>query len=148
MSAKQDVVLTQVGQTYDISIADNGDLETEDSFDSAIITSIFTEARANKDQVVTPERRRGWMGSQGDDFILGNTAWVYGQFRNRQVELNEIANVIQLGLQHFVEDRIATDVSVSIRPKGTSVILTIIIKRPNNKTDYRYYELWNNTGAK
>jgi len=143
---KQDAKLTIVGQLYDISIL-NGDIETEDSFDTPIITSLFTEARAHHDEVVTPERRRGWIGSHNSSFILGSTMWVYGQLRNRQVELNELAGVARLALDHFKEDGRAINVSSSIAVEGNLARLSIRIERPNNRVDYRYYELWENTGV-
>ena len=76
LNIKQSVVLTKVGNLYDISIDSVGDIESEDSFDSIIITSLFTDARADKNQVVDPSRRRGWIGNVVGEFILGSTIWV------------------------------------------------------------------------
>ncbi len=146
MSALQDAKLTLDGPVYDISVADDGDIETEDSFDTMILNSVFTDARASKDQITTPERRRGWIGSQGEDFILGNTAWVYGQLRNRQAELNELAGVYRLSLEHMVEQKIAIKITSSILVEDAA-ILSIRIERPNNQVDYRHYTLWENTGT-
>jgi phage gp46-like protein len=146
MAVKHDIKLTLVGRNYDISIL-NGDLETENSFESAITTSLFTEARANKDQVVIPENRRGWIGNESEEFILGNTAWVYGQLRNIKSELDELAGVYKLCLLHFVNDNRAKKVSVGINILDNQAILSIRIERPNNQVDYRHYELWENTGV-
>ena len=40
MSVKQDIKLTLVGNKFDISVS-NGELETEDSFDTNIISSLL-----------------------------------------------------------------------------------------------------------
>ena len=143
---KQDVELTFIGPYYDISIDSSGDLKTEDSFDTNIITSLFTEARASKDQVVIPENRRGWIGSHNEEFILGSTLWVYGQLRNLNIELNELSTIAKLSLDHFIEDDIAKKITASIGIENNKAILVIRIERPNNQVDYRHFELWENTG--
>jgi len=143
----QDVELTFVGPYYDISVASNGDIKTKSSFDTTIITSLFTEARASKDQVVIPENRRGWIGSHNEEFILGSTLWVYGQLRNRKVELNELSTIARLSLKHMIEDNIAKKITASINIEDNKAVLTIRIERPNNQVDYRHYELWENTGV-
>jgi phage gp46-like protein len=146
MAVKQDIKLTLVGSKFDISIAD-GELVTEDSFDTNIITSLFTEARASTDQVITPERRRGWIGTLGEEFILGTTAWVYGQLRHRKTELNELAGIYKLGLDHLIKDNFAKRVSVSINIEDEKAVLSIRIEKPNNSVDYRHFTLWENTGV-
>ena len=147
MAIQEDVKLTKVHNYYDISLTDGGDIETEDAFNTLIINSLFTEARANKTQIVVPERRRGWIGSHDSNYKLGSTIWVYGQLRNRNAELNELAGIAKLALKHIVDDGLAIHISSSVSVEDDAAVLNIRIERPNSKVDYRHYELWNNTGV-
>ncbi len=48
---------------WDIGVDLDGDFLTEDAFDTSIIVSLQTDARADASEVFEPERRRGWPGS-------------------------------------------------------------------------------------
>lgn len=146
MSIKQDVKLTFIGPNYDISIANNGDIETEDSFEASIMTSLFTDRRADPSEVLEPERRRGWIGSHDKKFKLGSKLWLYSQIRNRQIETISIPDEASNALSHFVSDGLAISIISSMEIIGDKAILSIDITRPNSKVIARHYELWNNTG--
>ena len=148
LNIKQSVVLTKVGNLYDISINSVGDIESEDSFDSIIITSLFTDARADKNQVVDPSRRRGWIGNVVGEFILGSTIWVYGQLRNRKIEFQEIASAALFSLQHLKDDNRANSINAKMGLDNGKAVLDILIKRPDNKVDHKFFNLWENTGVK
>ena len=147
MAVKHDAILVDHGSYYDIQIDEMGDIATEDSLDSTILTSLFTEARASEDQVTDPSRRRGWIGNQDGEFILGSTLWVYGQLRNRQVEFNELGGVAKESLLHMISDGRATKITASMTTSEDGPRLSIRIERPNNKVDFRHYFLWEQTGA-
>lgn len=146
MTAKQDAKLKRVGQLYDISVSFDGDVETEDSFDSAIISSIFTDDRAQPSQMPIPERRRGWIGNSDSDYKLGSLLWLYQNTRLLPAEINQIPSVVVNCLNHFVEDGLIKKVSASVNIENQKLILSVRLERHNNKVDYRFFDLWENTG--
>lgn len=146
MTAKHDVKLKVVGQLYDIEIDSDGDIQTEDSFDSAIISSIFTDDRAQPSQIPIPERRRGWIGNMNSSYSLGSLLWLYESTRLNSNESNQIPSVVVNCLNHFVEDQRLKKVSASIERQNQKLILSVRLERHNNKVDYRFFDLWENTG--
>lgn len=140
--AKQDVKLIDNGSYYDVSIGDDGDIETEDSFNTSIITILFSDARASESEVLVPENRRGWIGNA----MFGSKLWIYKQMRTRQLAANLIAGEVKRALREFI-DAYATGIETSASYSGDTINFTATITRPNNKVEHRHYTLWNNTGA-
>lgn len=139
-----DAVLIKTGGIYDFQLDANGDIDTADMFDTAILMSIYCERRASASEVPISSQRRGWIGNESfDDFENGSKFWLYQQARATRTILNGIVTAVQNGLQWFVDDGIATSVAVTAELNG----LTVVIERPNSNVDRRYYEIWNNTGA-
>ena len=116
MTAKHDAKLTHNNYYYDISFDDAGNLETEDSFNSAIINTILSEERATSSEVPIASLRRGWIGNLDSDETIGSRFWVYNQQRIRQVEINLIKSEVSRALQRtFVETGLAISQRVRIR---------------------------------
>ena len=60
-----DACLEDLGNgAYDIQIASNGDILTQDFFDTYILVSLFSNRRANESEVLVPELRGGWIGNE------------------------------------------------------------------------------------
>ena len=144
---KHDVKLSYISDYYDITFDSDGNLETEDSFESAIINTILSEERAEESQVSIPELRRGWIGNENNDLIIGSRFWVYNQQRLRQVDINLIRSEVSRALQRtFVDTGIAVSQSVRIQIFEDRVNFTATIERPNGPTDEKYYAVWTGTG--
>lgn len=131
-------------------VVENGNFVTEDGFDSPILVSLLTDARAPADKVVKPENRRGWMGDlvspvEGRD--LGSLLWLTEQRRLTQDTLNETIDYARKAFNWFVEDGIATSVQVEgmIVPLS-GITLTITITALNGETEVHYINLWEVTG--
>lgn len=134
---------------YDIAIDDNGDIETADFFDTAILYSLFGERRATPDEVVDARYRRGWIGnlSNADGFENGSKLWLLSQARLTANNLNRLRDEAKKALQWLVDDGLA----VSVDEAETQVIdgrvfLTVTIRRSRDKVIRRSYDLWENTG--
>ena len=52
---------------FDIALAEDGDLLTVNSFDTALKMSLFCERRASAAEEGVPELRRGWIGNEAND---------------------------------------------------------------------------------
>ena len=148
MTAKQDVKLVLNNGLYDMQLGADGDILTEDFFDTALLMSIFCERRANSSEVVESHRRRGWIGNESTPgFEIGSKLWLYEQARINRDTLNGIETVTRIGLQWFVDDNIAINITISTGLSNGSVVLQIDITRSGSKVDRRYFTLWDNTGV-
>ena len=141
-----DLILLDEG-LYDFQLDADGDIKSEDAFDTAIIVSLFAERRASESEIRQPELRRGWIGNQGEDFEIGSKIWLYEQARTNRTSLNGIVGAATDALQWLVEGGLATavrDVDSILTRDG--VQLVVKIDRPDGTAETRVFNLWENTG--
>jgi len=150
-SAKEDAVLNTapVGTEilYDFKIGTDGDIETEDQLDTAILVSLFTDKRASGSDVQKPQDRRGWIGdleTPGD--LYGSLLWLFEQSRLTGAVAAKIGSFGRLCLEWMTRDSIATEVSARAIVRASRVDLQIDIKKPNSPAEARVFALWENTG--
>lgn len=145
-----DIALDFAGNALDISI-ENGDFKIENGFDTAILVSLLTDARAPESKVIRPEDRRGWLGnieSQVDGRDLGGLLWLSDQRRLNQDTLNEVVDYARKALAWFVEDTIALRVTVTGEIVPISgIALSIDIVSLEGITSNYYIKLWELTGG-
>lgn len=144
----KDAVLTVAPATglYDLNIAESGDIETADFFDTSILYSFFGERRASASEVVEPQQRRGWIGNSAD-FENGSKLWLLRQARLTRDTLNRIEDEAEKALQWLVDDGYAVSIGdISATVSGGRVLLDVSIFRSRDKVIRRFYELWEATG--
>ena len=140
-----DAVLTD--NDFDFQIDTNGDILTDDFFDTAFLVSLFAEQRATASEVPESHRRRGWIGNEATPgFEIGSKLWLYEQARATRTNLAGIETAALNALQWMIDDAIAISVSATATLSDGSIALEVIIKRPSSKVEKRYFELWDNTG--
>lgn len=128
----------------------DGDLISEDGLDTALLVSLFTDARASASQVPTPELRRGWMGNTAslvNGRELGGLLWLLDQTKLTQLTLNEAISYARDALAWFTEDGLATKIEVDgdiVPQSGISLAITITTKKGTTET--RFFNLWELTG--
>ena len=156
MSRGIDAVLQELdGGAYDIRIGFDGDVETADFFDTAILVSVLSDKRANASEVLDSSRRRGWIGNEvrDDGFEIGSKFWLFEQSRLTRTVMNSIEDVVRESLQWLVEDGFAVSIrSVRVVPLPPSspvvgIRLTVEILRPQSVVVTRFFDLWTNTGV-
>jgi len=146
-----DIALFQTeSQFFDFEI-ENGDFKFTQGLDSAILTSLFLEKRADKSEVPRPELRRGWIGNlsnQDPTFEKGSKLWQLEQARLNQDSLNKAVNEAQLSLQWLVDDGLYIEIRVSgeIRRASDSIRLQIVFVQSASETETRFFDLLINTG--
>lgn len=151
MPGDTDAVLTidTVTQLYDISLDTDGDILTDDFFDTSLLFSLFGEKRADSSEVVEPQLRRGWIGSEGKDFENGSKLWLFSQARVTRTNLNRIQDEARKALQWLVDDGLAVSVDeVTATAKNGTVTLEIVIRRSRSQPGRRFFDLWQNTGIR
>jgi len=139
----QDAVLYEA-QQYDFALDAQGDIETADQLDTALLMSLFCEQRAAPSEMPNPAQRRGWIGNEATPGIeIGSKLWLYEQARVTRTTLNGIQTEGQRAVAWLVEDGLANKVEASV---STSE-LTINLYRPNSEVVSVYYPLWEGAGV-
>jgi phage gp46-like protein len=129
---------------YDFALDSNGDIETADQLDTALLMSLFCERRAAPSEMPHPEQRRGWIGNEATPgFEIGSKLWLYEQARVTRTVLNGIQTEALDAVNWMVEDGIAAKVDATV----TTEQLTVQLYRPSSEVVNVYYRLWEGTGA-
>ena len=139
-----------IGLLFDIDLDEQGDLLTEESFDTALKMSFFCERRASAAEEPIPEKRRGWIGNEANDvqgFEIGSKLWLLFQSRLDLNTLNEAVDYTNQGLQWFIDDKLLKSFEIRGRRTVNELILEITLFRFNNRVDSRLFKIWNNTGT-
>ncbi len=98
-------------------VLEDGDLAVTDGLESAILVSLFSDARADESEVGDPRKRRGWIGDltadQPDD-RFGSKLWLYDQVRLTAATATGYRGDAEHALEWLVEDELATYVTASV----------------------------------
>ncbi len=134
---------------YDLIVNLDGDFETEDAFDTSIIVSIGTDARADPSEVAESHRRRGWPGNlllQGKE--MGGKVWQWLQRRSTTLTANGLARAVADSLEWLQLDGWlpVAPRAFSIIEEDGSITTRVDITRPSGEVEKRYFDLWDNTG--
>jgi len=150
MSQKIDIDISKnTDGLFDISFASDGDLATNEGFDTAIKMSIFCEKRANESEIPTARLRRGWVGNILSDvtgFEIGSKRWLYDQARMTDSTLNGIINEIQNGLNWFVEDDLLDEITATAIEAGEVITVEVDLYRNSSRVDQQHFDAWRATG--
>lgn len=147
----KDIKLHYFGNTnfFDISFKD-GDIELDDSFNSTIITSLFSDARADESEIKQPQNRRGFWGDEISDDPTdpyGSKLWLLDQSRLTDNTVLNARDYARLSLNWFVKTGLSRLIEVKVTKFGLSTIrLFIKIINNDNSVEQKYYDMWRNTG--
>ena len=143
-----DVRLNKDKGYYDISFNASGDIETDQTLDTAIIMSIFEEARASASEIPASNKRRGWLGNETTPaFEQGSKSWEFEQERVTGSILAELGVVINNSLQKLVDEGIAVSVKTNTPfLRNGIVVVSVDIGRDGSQIERKFFDLWENTG--
>lgn len=118
---------------YDLVIdTETSDMAVTDGFESAIMVSVFSDRRANEDEVADPIKRRGWIGdlvSDVPDDRHGSGLWLYEQRRLDPRTVVGLRLEAEASLRWMIQEGLVKSVSASVaaHPDKRSTNLTIAI---------------------
>jgi phage gp46-like protein len=121
-------------------------LEDDDGLTTALIISLFTDARAlDSDVTPSPDDDRGWWGDawplEANDRI-GSRLWLLGRRKQLLSVLAEAQGYAQEALRWLVDDSVAQRVEVeAFIPRDAILGLSIAVYRPQ-ATPARYRFVW------
>ncbi len=142
------------------SIADlvlsGGTLQTHSGLRSAILISLFSDARANETATLPEEGgdRGGWWG---DDFggdvssgaadrdyrnTLGSRLWLLRRSKAMQQVLRDARQHVQDALGWLIRDGITSAVSVEVEAQGDRLAIAVTLDRPTGPARERYDFTW------
>ena len=146
-----DAVLVPLnGDLSDLSIAPDGDIATEDAFDTFITVALMTDQRADPSEMGPSERRRGWIGNEHTaGFEMGSKLWILvDQPRLTGRVINEIQAEAVRALQSLVDEGFAEAIrGAEVVLSGTGASLVVLIERDPSQVEKRFFQLWENTGV-
>ena len=145
-----DAVLQELdGGIYDIKIGFDGDIETEDSFDTYILVALFSDKRADASEILDPQRRRGWIGNEHTpDFELGSKLWLYEQSRLTRAVQNAVSAEAVDALQSLVDEDLAVSVrGAELEATVDGASLVVEIERSPSRVEKRHFDFWQKTGV-
>jgi phage gp46-like protein len=136
---------------HHFEIDENGDLKHDESFDSFINVSLFSDRRANESEMQQPEKRRGWEGDEFlnlNDYLIGSKLWLLEQSRNTIENRNKAVQIVQEALDWFVQVGYCERVEVSgrrILPSELEITSDFYVQ--NNLIKSFTFNVWEKTNV-
>jgi len=142
-----DIAIGWTGTSGDVVVV-NSDLLTDDSLETAVLVSLFTDRRASVEQLPAGETdQRGYWGDivppvEGD--TIGSLLWLLAREKATSETLSRAREYCQEALAWMIDDKIATSVDVAAEWIRAGVMgIAIQINRPDGSTvGYRYDYNW------
>lgn len=134
---------------FHFEIDENGDLKSDESFDSFINVSLYSDRRANSSEIQQPEKRRGWEGDEFLDLLdynLGSKLWLLEQSRNTIENRNKAVSIVQEALDWFVQVGYCERVEVTgERILPSALLITSNFYIENNLIKSFTFNVWEKT---
>lgn len=145
-----DVMINFDGTLLAGDIAQVGaDLEADPGIRTAVVISLFTDARAADDDELPAgqEDRRGWWGdllAGVDGDRIGSRRWLYVREKQTAETAEKIREADQAALQWLIDDGIAAAVTVETEWIGRGVLgeRVVVTKPAGDAVEFRFNQLW------
>ena len=133
---------------FDLTVR-KGDLVGDDSLGTEIMVSLFTDVRAEKDEL-PPEYSdlRGWwadalLSMQGDEQGTGSKLWLLRRQKQLESVLVQAEAYARSALQWLIDEGLAGAVSVTAEnPAQGTLVLTVSITRSSPSVVQRVTDVW------
>lgn len=128
---------------------DNGDLLREEGLATAVLISLFTDARADDtDEIDDPNDKRGWWGDLVSPSPIGSKLWQFDRSKTTQKVIIEFSQAIEDCLQWLIDDDVAEKNDINVYRSGTPGIDRLnfeikIYQTDGNITALKFDDLWN-----
>lgn len=134
----------------DLGLVD-GQLLTDDGLDTAILISLFTDARARPDDAIPDgDDPRGWWGdafaAAGDE--TGSRLWLLSREKQTVQTLERARTYARESLAWLIADGVATSVEIAVEAQPNDrLAIGVEITRPTGPARSRFDYIWDTTGA-
>lgn len=154
MDLRLDQVIDQDGQLGFDLVTDGVLLATEEGLRTAVVVSLFTDARAGDDDRLPDggADRRGWWADTWPEFEGDNTGshlWLLAREKQLPLVLERARRYARAALQWLIDDGIAAEVSVDASfPRTGVLLLEVVIERLlDGPVRYRFEQFWSDANA-
>lgn len=134
--------------TYDLMLGDSGDFETTEGFDTSLLVSILSDARASEVEISQAKDRRGWFGDLNpvvEGYVLGSLLWTFEQKRRLSSTLNGAIDSVKKSLLWITELNYAKSVQVSGRLIDQGGEISVVITSFSGESDTINVPIWKAT---
>ena len=125
-----------------------GDIVEDDGLETAVLISLFSDARATEDMIEAIDRDgdlRGWWADLEGADQTGSRLWTIRRAKQLQSVLARAKGYAEESLQWLIDDRVAdrVDVQTSYPSRGW-MLIEVSIYRPgsSNPVSYRFNYQW------
>ncbi|MEO8631220.1 MAG: phage GP46 family protein [Betaproteobacteria bacterium] len=147
-----DVALTwsNVKGNADLSLIDS-DIASDRGLMTAFALSLFTDARANDDDVPPsgdPRDRRGWWADQfaatvGDRF--GSRLWLLDRSKRTNDTILHATQYATESLAWAIDDKVCESIDVTVTASTNGLVIAVAAKRPGrDAVTFRFARVWDN----
>lgn len=111
----------------DLLVNEDGGLLRDDTLESAIYISLFTNARARADDVIPDARegqnkmtldRQGWAGDAVTGDRIGSRLWLLNRAKQTEETRQRAIEYVQEALEWIIDDKLATHIDVKAEWHG------------------------------
>jgi phage gp46-like protein len=115
------ILFDSVYQDFDLKVL-NGDLQTDEGLETAVLISLFTDKRASNDDPILdpnhPEDKRGWWGDQLEPFEegdeIGSKIWLLSRSKTEKSIYLGLETYIRDALEWMVKDGVILKIEIAI----------------------------------
>lgn len=135
----------QNGLEADLKVS-GPDFASDKDLESAVIFSLFTDRRADPDEVADPMDRRGWWADtfpnvEGDK--IGSKLWLLQREKQTQQTLNRARVYCQEALAWLVDDGVAESVDIEVEWVRMGFLgISVTVYRPEGDETFQYEAAW------
>lgn len=126
----------------------DGDIQTGDDLETAVLVSLFTDRVATPDYVLAPGDTdvRGWWADAYNQDTIGSNIWQLERHTKTSATLNEAIAMASSALQWLIDDGVAAAVDVTAEWQGSEALMlamAIAITEPSgNPRNFNYSWAW------
>ena len=134
--------------SYDLAIADDGDIAWVEGYETAIQMSVLCERRASADVVSLPSMRRGWLGNEDGEiagFEIGSLIWLYYQQRLTSNTRNGIEVAATDALRWFLDENLVENITARTVITKDKISLDVDFSVTNAPVETSNFVLWQRT---
>lgn len=143
-----DLALTWSGLAADLSLIDT-DLASDTGMETAVMLSLFTDRRAEDDDVPSSgddADRRGWWADQfaaveGDRF--GSRLWLLGRSKRTEEVRRRADEYCREALAWMIEDRVVQSLDIETELTAQALLIGVTAHRPGREpVALRFAHVW------
>lgn len=138
---------SNANQRADVVRSTGHNLDTDEGLETAVLVSLFTDARAQESDDLDPRQdRRGWWGSiyLDDPSELGSRLWLLLKGKLTTAALTQCAEFAKEALQWLVDGKIAASVDVTVTRllgKRDVALMNVAVQRKTDSAP-RFQRAW------